>query len=108
MFQNNLGVALERSGYPVAAAKAYEAAIAVDSTYTKASVALARVTGGQQQPESEPVDLDAIALRFESEIESWRGTEQMTDSTEIVGVASDSSTAEIEVSDTLGGHQHEE
>jgi tetratricopeptide (TPR) repeat protein len=109
VFQNNLGVALERSGYPVAAAKAYEAAIEVDSTYTKASVALARVTGGQQQPESEPVDLDALALRFESEIDSWRGTEPMTDSTEIVGVASDSSTAEIEAStDTLGGHQHEE
>ena len=44
VFRNNLGTALERAGYPVGAAKAYEAAIAVDSTYGKASVSLARVT----------------------------------------------------------------
>jgi predicted Zn-dependent protease len=114
VFQNNLGVALERSGYPVAAAKAYEAAILVDSSYTKASVALARVTGGEQQPEVEPVDLDSLAQGFQSEIESWRSTdsvtdsvESVTDSVEIDGKAADSSTAEIKVSsDTLEDHQH--
>ncbi len=109
VFQNNLGVALERSGYPVAAAKAYEAAIQVDSSYTKASVALARVTGGEQQPESEPIDLDSLAQRFESDIASWRGSEPVKDSVEIVGPGSDSSTAEIKVSsDTLEESQHEE
>ena len=66
MFQNNLGVALERSGFPVAAAKAYEAAISVDSNYHKASVALARVTQGGQEPEPGPVDLDTMAQQFQS------------------------------------------
>jgi predicted Zn-dependent protease len=97
VFQNNLGVALERSGYPVAASKSYEAAIQVDSSYTKASVALARVTGGSQQPESEPVDLDTLAQRFQSEIDTWRGSEPVKDSAEVVGVVTDSATAEIKV-----------
>ena len=109
VFQNNLGVALERSGYPVAASKAYEAAIQADSSYTKASVALARVTGGGQQPESEPVDLDTLAQRFQTDIESWRGSEPAEDSAEIVGVVADSTTAEIEVSgDTVEQEQQEE
>ena len=109
VFQNNLGVALERSGYPVAASKAYEAAIEVDSSYTKASVALARVTGGGQQPESEPVDLNALAQGFESEIDSWRASEPVKDTTEVVGLVSDSTTGEIKVSaDTVMEGQHEE
>jgi predicted Zn-dependent protease len=109
VFQNNLGVALERSGYPVAAAKAYEAAIQVDSSYTKASVALARVTGGEQQPESEPIDLDSLAQGFQSDIASWRGSNPAPDSTEVVGLVSDSTTAAIEISaDTLEECQHEE
>jgi tetratricopeptide (TPR) repeat protein len=68
VFQNNLGAALERSGYPTAAAKAYEAAIGADSSYQKASVALARVTGGDQQPEAEPIDLTALSQKFQSDI----------------------------------------
>ena len=109
VFQNNLGVALERSGYPVAAAKAYEAAIQVDSSYTKASVALARVTGGTQQPESEPIDLDTLAQRFQSDIDGWHSSEPVGDSTEVVGLVSDSTTAAIQISaDTLEECQHEE
>lgn len=74
VFLNNLATALERSGYPTAAAQSYEAAIAVDSTYEKASVGLARVTGGGQQPESTAVDLPALSNQFQAEIESWRGS----------------------------------
>ena len=85
VFQNNLGVALERSGYPVAAARAYEAAIAVDSTYKKAAVGLARVTAGGQEPESEPVDLSTLAQEFLSEIEGWRESVPVSDSTTPVG-----------------------
>ena len=81
VFQNNLGTALERSGYPTAAAQAYEAAIAVDSTYQKASVGLARVTS-EQKPESTPVDLVALSTGFQAEIESWRGT-VVTDSSTV-------------------------
>jgi predicted Zn-dependent protease len=109
VFQNNLGVALERSGYPVAASKAYEAALQVDSSYAKASVALSRVTSGEQQPESEPVDLDSVAQGFQSEIDSWRTSQPVADSTEVVGVVSDSTTAAIEVSsDTSEECQHDE
>jgi tetratricopeptide (TPR) repeat protein len=114
VFQNNLGMALERAGYPTAAAEAYEAAIAVDSTYQKASVGLARVTGGSQQPESEAIDLIALSQRFQADIEAWRGMASVSDSTEtpavevtdstaaLVQPVSDSSRASVEaVSDTL-------
>jgi tetratricopeptide (TPR) repeat protein len=81
VFQNNLGTALERSGHPAAAAKAYEAAIAVDSTYPKAATSLARVTAGEQS-ESEPVDLAELSARFQAEIESWKMPVGLSDSTQ--------------------------
>lgn len=83
VFQNNLGTALERSGYPTAAARAYEAAIAADSGYTKASVALARVTGGGQEPEPVPVDLPRLSQSFQEAIESWRAPAEAADSTAV-------------------------
>lgn len=115
VFLNNLGTALERAGYPVAAAKAYEAAIAVDSSYAKASVSLARVTGAGQQPETEPVDLGIFSTRFQADIEAWRGSAAPADSSitpdstavpdsSIGGIEglSDSSVASVEaVTDTL-------
>ena len=110
VFQNNLGVALERSGHPEAAARAYEAAIQVDSTYRKASVALARVTSVEPQSESEPVDLDRLAQEFESQIESWASTPTDSDSTEVIPSAvTDSTTSSIEAkSDTVEECEHEE
>jgi predicted Zn-dependent protease len=102
VFQNNLATALERSGYPTAAAQAYEAALAADSTYAKASVGLARVTGGGQQPESTSVDLAALSRGFQDQIETWQLTATVQDSAEAV---SDSVLISGgEVSDTL----HEE
>lgn len=95
VFQNNLGMALERSGHPAAAAKAYEAAIALDSTYKKASVSLARIAATTPEPDSASVDLSALAQQFQSQIEGWRGSK-----VGIVGL-SDSSVASVEaVSDT--------
>lgn len=44
LFQNNLGMALERTGHLVLAKQAYEAALVSDSTYGKATVNLGRVT----------------------------------------------------------------
>ena len=103
MFQNNLGTALERSGYPVEASKAYEAAIAVDSSYAKASLSLARVTTSGQTPETEPVDLGTLSAKFQAEIETWR------DSTGSIVGLSDSSRASVEaVSDTLEDCQPED
>jgi predicted Zn-dependent protease len=102
VFHNNLGTALERSGYPTAAAQAYEAAIAVDSTYEKASVGLARVTSGAQTSESTPVDLAALSSQFQANIETWRGAEVVDSSTVPVATVSDSSTAPVEtVSDSI-------
>jgi tetratricopeptide (TPR) repeat protein len=93
VFQNNLGTALERSGYPTAAAQAYEAAIGVDSSYGKAAVALARVTSSGQKPESSPVDLVRLSQQFQAEIETWRGSTAEADS---------SAASDQTVSDTTG------
>lgn len=100
VFQNNLGTALERAGYPEAAAKAYEAAIAADSSYQKASVSLARVTAAGKPSETVPVDLAALAQEFEAEIESWDAVAEDVESTksEITGL-SDSSRASVEMVD---------
>jgi tetratricopeptide (TPR) repeat protein len=102
VFQNNLGTALERSGYPTAAAQAYEAAIAVDSSYTKAAVGLARVTSGEQKSETTPVDLATLSSQFQASIETWRGAEVVDSSTVPVATVTDSSTAPVEtVSDSI-------
>jgi tetratricopeptide (TPR) repeat protein len=97
VFQNNLGTALERSGYPVSASKAYEAAIAVDSSYAKASLSLARVTTGGQAPEADSVDLGTLSAKFQAEIETWRGSMTPMDSevTPDSSVVPDSSTGSI-------------
>ena len=87
VFQNNLGTALERSGYPAAAAQAYEAAIAVDSSYSKASVALARVTS-VQEPESVSVDLSKLSRKFQEDLASWRDSVEQADSSTVPAEAS--------------------
>lgn len=96
VFQNNLGFALERSGYPVAAAKAYEAAIAADSSYQKAAIALTRVTAAGQKTEADSVDLTALSQEFQGEIESWRRPEPVSDSTTDTVPATDSTPGTIE------------
>jgi superkiller protein 3 len=91
VFQNNLATALEKSGYPTAAARAYEAALAADSAYSKAAKGLARVTGGGQEPESTTVDLTALSQQFQEQIETWKGVASVTDTATVsVAPASDS------------------
>jgi hypothetical protein len=82
----------------------------VDSTYQKASVALARVTAAGQTAESPAVDLEQLAQQFENQIETWRGPVASTDSTgEISSPVTDSTTASIEAKgDTLKEDVHEE
>jgi len=76
-FRNNLGIVLERTGHYSAAADAFKAALAIDSTYTKASVSLTRVSSLKEQPGLQPADLAALAKSFVSEVEGWRkGTVQ--------------------------------
>jgi tetratricopeptide (TPR) repeat protein len=68
-FANNLGVALERTGHTTAAADAYRAALKSDSTYTKASVSLARVDG---KPDTTTIDVGELAAKFNDELQSAR------------------------------------
>ena len=63
--RNNLGVALERTGYYAAAALAYEAALEIDSDHTRAEASLARVTGLPEDPALAPVDLAELADGFD-------------------------------------------
>lgn len=90
VFHNNLGIALERSGHVTAAAGAYQDALNADSTYVKARVSLARVTGRQGTPDADPVDLVALGTRFAAQISDWRaghdlGTTAGCDSTSPAG-----------------------
>ena len=54
VFQNNFATALERAGHFVSAREAYEAALAADSTYTKAAVGLERVRPTVRRPTARP------------------------------------------------------
>ena len=72
VFHNNLGMALERSGHVTDAASAYQDALNADSTYGKARVSLARVTGRQDTPGTDPVDVVALGTQFAAQIGDWR------------------------------------
>jgi Flp pilus assembly protein TadD len=76
VFQNNLGMALERSGHPAAARQAYASALESDSTYAKASASLTRLGGPVDNPadSARTVDLAALAGEFQAQIERWRDT----------------------------------
>jgi predicted Zn-dependent protease len=71
-FQNNLGQALERLGYCARARQAYEAALALDSTYEKASVGLDRVAGRADDPALPELDLTEMGRNFQAAVEHWR------------------------------------
>jgi Tfp pilus assembly protein PilF len=70
-FANNLGVALERTGHPAAAAEAFRAALKADSTYSKASVSLARVEE-KAKSDTTTVDVTALAQTFNQELQESR------------------------------------
>ena len=90
--QNNLGVALERTGHYTAAAAAFEMALAADDSYEKADKSLDRVSG-LTEPNGQPaVDLAALADGF-----SAFPTVVMSES----GVMSEAVIDELEVAATL-------
>jgi predicted Zn-dependent protease len=70
-FQNNLGIALERTGYAGSAVEAYRSALVADEGYEKARINLQRV-------ESRGVDLDVtasladMAQAFLDDVIAWR------------------------------------
>jgi len=62
--QNNLGTALERTGHYAAAADAYARALDANPDYAKADASRTRVLALNESPETEPVDLVALAESF--------------------------------------------
>ena len=62
--QNNLGVALERTGHYTAAAEAFEMALNADAGYAKADESLQRVSGLTEASELPAIDLAAVAAGF--------------------------------------------
>jgi superkiller protein 3 len=72
VFQNNLATALERTGHYAAAKRSYEAALAADSTYGKASASLARVTA-LAGSDTTTVDLSTFVAEFNAGVQRWRG-----------------------------------
>lgn len=71
VFQNNFGLALERTGHVAAAQLAFQAALQADSTYTKASVSLARVSA-LAADSTDVVDIDELAQLFRMQLGIWR------------------------------------
>jgi len=63
-FQNNLGVALERTGHFTASGEAYVAALEADGDYEKADLSMARVSEVIEAEDIMPVDLGALAASF--------------------------------------------
>ena len=102
VFQNNLGQALERSGHPVSAQAAYQAALAADSTYAKASLGLERVAARGEDSTAAEIDLTTLARDFETSVEQWRDEfaragrddqdQAASDSTTTRGMARDSTS----------------
>ncbi len=91
VIQNNLGVALERTGRFTAATAAYEAALAADSGYTKASVARTRVTG-RTDVEGVGSDLASLSVGFQDLEQGWKN-----------GPTDSVSTVATQNSDTMAG-----
>ncbi|HEU4525918.1 MAG TPA: tetratricopeptide repeat protein [Gemmatimonadales bacterium] len=84
VFQNNLGTALERTGHYAAAKRSYEAALAADSTYGKASASLARVTP-LAGSDTTTVDLSTFVAEFNAEVQRSRGAVDSAQTIDTVG-----------------------
>ena len=80
VFQNNLGMALEQAGHYTAAKEAYKAAVAADSSYSKAVASLERIGEREDDPEIGAADLTALSQQFQAEIAQWRDSTAVGDS----------------------------
>jgi tetratricopeptide (TPR) repeat protein len=75
LFQNNLGMALERSGYMVAALHHYQAAVRDDSGYTKAVRNAERLSGIVTDTTlQDEVGVDELAEAFRVKVKMWKET----------------------------------
>ena len=75
LFQNNFGMALERSGYPVTAKHAYEAAVHDDSTFTRAVKNLERMQSTVTDSMAvDEVSIQDLAEQFRLKVKAWKDT----------------------------------
>jgi tetratricopeptide (TPR) repeat protein len=73
VFQNNLGMALEKAGHPVAALHRYQLAVENDSTYVKAVKNVERLqTTVTDSSAIAEVDVVAIAEQFRLQVQGWK------------------------------------
>ncbi|HEY2850541.1 MAG TPA: tetratricopeptide repeat protein [Gemmatimonadaceae bacterium] len=73
LFQNNYGMALERSGYKVAALRHYEEAVRNDSTFTKAVKNAERLRGiVTDTTATEEVSVSDLAEAFRLKVKTWK------------------------------------
>jgi len=73
LFLNNLGMALERGGYPVTALKHYELAVLKDSTFTKAVKNYGRLKGlVTDSAKAELINVPEQAEVFRSNVRTWK------------------------------------
>jgi tetratricopeptide (TPR) repeat protein len=73
LFQNNYGMALERSGYKVAALRHYEEAVRNDSTFTKAMKNAQRLRGAVTDTTvKEEVAVSDQAEAFRQKVKTWK------------------------------------
>ena len=73
VFQNNFGMALERSGHKVAALRHYEEAVRNDSTFTKAVKNAERLRGiVTDTTGTEEVSVNDMAEAFRLKVKAWK------------------------------------
>jgi hypothetical protein len=73
VFQNNYGMALERSGYRVAALRHYEEAVRNDSTFTKAVKNAERLRGTVADTAVvDEVTVNEQAQAFRQKVKAWK------------------------------------
>jgi tetratricopeptide (TPR) repeat protein len=73
LFQNNLGMALERSGFRIAALRHYELAVRSDSTFSKAVKNAERLkTLVNDTTLADEVNVQDLAEQFRQEVKSWK------------------------------------
>jgi tetratricopeptide (TPR) repeat protein len=79
VFQNNLGIALEQTRHFAEATEAFSAALAADSTYSKASVNLARVRDRVDSTGAGAISLPELAQGFQLEIRMLRDSARVVE-----------------------------
>lgn len=89
VFQNNLGMALERTGHFGLAVDAYDAACTLDGSYGKALANRDRLSIVMQDPSISPVDLAVAAQSFVDEIAGWSETIALGEQTDLAQTAED-------------------